>query len=126
MLRKSNTALFYMEVIIVLVTLAEAKDYLRVDTADEDTVIGTLLTTAERLCCDVARLTDGQWYVINSEMNESVFYTSEELARIRELMKVAVLYAVAYTYEHREKADYHDLALTLRSLLFAVREGAVG
>ena len=42
-----------------------------------------------------------------------------------EVLKVAVLYALGYMFEHREKADYHELTLTLRSLLFAIREGVV-
>lgn len=49
----------------------------------------------------------------------------EEQAAVRETMKVAVLYAVGYMFEHREEADHHALVLTLRSILFAVREGAV-
>ena len=49
----------------------------------------------------------------------------DELDRVREIMKVAILYAAAYLFEHREKADHHALLLTLRSLLFAVREGVV-
>ena len=36
---------------------------------------------------------------------------------------IAILYAFGYLYEHREEADHHALLLTLRSLLFAVREG---
>lgn len=32
-------------------------------------------------------------------------------------------YALGYLYEHREEADHHALTLTLRSVLFAVREG---
>lgn len=38
-------------------------------------------------------------------------------------MKAAVLYALGYLYEHREEADHHSLVLTLRSLLFSIREG---
>lgn len=37
-------------------------------------------------------------------------------------MKVANLYAVAYLYEHREEADHKELMLSLRDLLFGVRE----
>ena len=37
---------------------------------------------------------------------------------------VGILYAVAYLYEHREEADHHELTLTLRSLLFGIREAA--
>ena len=40
-------------------------------------------------------------------------------------MKVAILYALGYLFEHREDADHHDLALTLRSLLFGIREGVI-
>ena len=47
------------------------------------------------------------------------------LLPIRETMKVAILYALGYLFEHREEADHHDLVLTLRSILFAIREGVV-
>jgi hypothetical protein len=40
-------------------------------------------------------------------------------------MRVAILYALGYLFEHREDADHHDLTLTLRSLLFSLREGVV-
>ena len=104
---------------MALVTLEEAKGYLRVDSADEDAVTGTLLSAAERLCADVARLSDEKWAEVNSDMED------ESLAPVRETMKVAVLYALGYLFEHREEADHHKLTLTLRSILFAVREGVV-
>ena len=104
---------------MALVTLTEAKKYLRVDTADEDAMIGTLLATAGRLCADVARLSDKEWEDVNSDLEDS------SLTPIRETMKVAILYTVAYLFEHREEADHHDLTLTLRSILFAIREGVV-
>ena len=109
----------------MLVSLAEAKQYLRVDTADEDAVISGLLASAQRLCVDVARLTEDQWADINSDKTRSDRYTTAELTAARETMRVAVLYAVAYLFEHREDADHHQLTLTLRSLLFALREGVV-
>ena len=40
------------------------------------------------------------------------------------ILAEAILYAVAYLYEHREEADHHELTLTLRSLLFGIREAA--
>jgi hypothetical protein len=40
-------------------------------------------------------------------------------------MRVAILYALGYLFEHREEADHHGLTLTLRSLLFGLREGVV-
>ena len=104
---------------MALVTPEEAKGYLRVDTADEDAMIGTLLSAAERLCTDVARLTDEEWEDLNSDAEDA------SLTPIRETMKVAILYALGYLFEHREEADHHALTLTLRSILFAIREGVV-
>lgn len=109
----------------MLVSLTEAKQYLRVDTEDEDAVIGGILTSATRLCVDVARLTEEQWSDINSDKSRSERYTAAELTAARETMRVAVLYAVGYLNEHREEADHHALTLTLRSLLFALREGVL-
>ena len=110
---------------MALITLEEAKGYLRVDTADEDALTGILLSSAERICADVARLTEEQWADIDSDKVRSVRYTDAELRAVREIMKVAILYALGYLFEHREEADHHELVLTLRSLLFAVREGVV-
>ena len=80
--------------------------------------------SASRLCIDIARLTDDQWEVIDSDTASSDEYTEAELSAIRETMKVAILYTCAYLFEHREEADHHALTMTLRSLLFAIREGA--
>ena len=89
-----------------MVTVDEAKNYLRIDIDEEDSLIRTLLNTAVQLCLDVARC----------EREE--FETSD-------LSKAAVLYTLAYLYEHREDADHHELTLTLRSLLFPLREGVI-
>ena len=104
---------------MALVSLNDAKEYLRVDTEDEDATIGVLLSSAGRLCADVARLTDEQWEAANSDTEDA------SLTPVRETMKVAVLYALGYLFEHREDADHHDLTLTLRSLLFGIREEVV-
>lgn len=104
---------------MALISLNEAKGYLRVDTADEDAMIGILLSAAERLCADVARLTSEQWEAVSSDTEDA------SLTPIRETMKVAILYALGYLFEHREEADHHELTLTLRSILFAIREGVV-
>ena len=104
---------------MALVSLNDAKEYLRVDTEDEDATIGVLLSSAGRLCADVARLTEEQWEAVNSDTEDA------SLTPVRETMKVAILYALGYLFEHREEADHHDLTLTLRSILFAVREGVV-
>ena len=104
---------------MALVSFNDAKEYLRVDTEDEDATIGVLLSSAGRLCADVARLTDEQWEAVNSDTEDA------SLTPVRETMKVAILYALGYLFEHREEADHHDLTLTLRSILFAIREGVV-
>ena len=107
-----------------LVTLADAKTYLRVDHTDEDALIGTLLTSAMNLCVDVARISEEQWADIISDKEYSKYYSRTEMNHIRSLMRIAVLYALAYLYEHREEADHKALTLTLRSILFSVREAA--
>lgn len=88
----------------MIVTVKEMKDYLRVDHEDDDRLLSDLIEQGQQLCMDVARIAD-----------EDVF---EETAGAR----IAVMYAVAYLYEHREEADHHQLVLGLRSLLFGVRE----
>ena len=119
---------------MALVSLEEARQYLRVDSHDDDAVIGVLLESAGSLCADVARLSSQQWRAISSVETmedgtvlptDTDLYTEEELAQLRPVIRVAVLYALGYLYEHREEADHHGLNLTLRSLLFAVREGVV-
>ena len=88
-----------------MLTLEEAKNYLRVDYADDDTLITGLIATAQKLCMDVARMDDADQ-----------FSTSGENAH------TAMLYTVAYLYEHREEADHRTLMLTLRALLFGIRK----
>lgn len=86
------------------VTVDEMKNYLRVDFEDDDALIGDLIRQGKQICMDVARITD-----------EDEF---EDLQGT----KIAVQYAAAYLYEHREEADHHQLVMNLRSLLFGVRK----
>ena len=51
---------------MALIPLFEAKTYLRVDSGDEDALIGILLSSAEQMCKDVGRLTDDQWEAVNA------------------------------------------------------------
>lgn len=90
----------------VLVTLEEMKGYLRVDYDEDDALIENMVGAAEKVCMDVARIDD-----------------EGEFARV-ENAKISVMYAAAYLYEHREEADHHALALTLRALLFSSRKEA--
>lgn len=107
------------------ISLEEAKQYLRIDSADEDDTISLLLTAAESLCREVARLTDEEWDAVCAEKEdeEKGVEPSVVLKRNRSLLRIAILYTVAYLFEHREEADHHDLVLTLRNILFSIREG---
>ena len=117
-----------------IVTLDTAKAYLRVDSADEDAIIGILLKSAEQMAMNVARLSQDDWETIqkvttDDDGNILTIHTRKlklaEIIQMRELLRVAILYAVGYLYEHREEADHHGLVLTLRNLLFAIREGVL-
>lgn len=105
---------------MALITLEEAKEYLRVDTDADDALIGSLLLSAGRLCADVARLSDEEWAAVEADDSGN---DSPEVISLRASLRVAVYFTLAYLYEHREEADHHGLLLTLRSLLFSVREG---
>lgn len=90
-----------------MVTLQEAKNYLRVDHSEDDKLIQELLLTAKKLCMDVGR------------MSEEDFSVNEDTVR------TAMLFALGYLYENRSNSDYHKLTLNLRSILFAQREGVI-
>ena len=86
----------------LLVSLKEAKKYLRVDHDDDDTIIRKLIRTAEAIC-------------------EGTLRKPVEPIPIN---KVAVLFAVAYLYEHRENTDMDELTRMLRYILATEREVA--
>ena len=88
------------------VALEEMKNYLRVDFDDDDALIESMVRASEKICMDVARMDSAE-----------EFYDVENA-------KVAVLYAAAYLYEHREEADHHAMMLTLRALLSGSRKEA--
>lgn len=85
-----------------MIDLEEMKAYLRVDGDEEDGLIEKLMETAECLSKDVAR---------DDNLNTAS-------------MRMAILYATAYLYEHREEADHNELLLSLRALLMGERKAA--
>ena len=90
-----------------MITLKEAKNYLRVDYEEDDKLIQNLLFTSKQLVMDVGR------------MDES------ELAENENTVRTAMLFALGYLYENRSSPDYQKLTLNLRSILFAQREGVM-
>lgn len=88
----------------MVVTLEEIKQYVRIDGADEDELLLALSGTSESLCCGILRRS----FESDTEISEPV--------------RTAVLYGVSYLYENREQADFKDLTLTLKYLLFGQRD----
>ena len=89
----------------MIVSLAEAKKYLRVDYDDEDALIRKFIRTGSMLVRDTLRI-------------------SEEDFQPNATVRVAVLFAVAYLFEHREDADMDELTRSLRYMLSTEREAA--
>lgn len=88
----------------MLVSLEEMKKYLRVDYDDDDRLIEELIKSSICLCMNIARID-----------NETVFEQEK-------CSKIAVLYAVAYLYEHRENANHKQLVNSLKTLLSSMRK----
>ncbi|AGU72918.1 head-tail connector protein [Streptococcus constellatus subsp. pharyngis] len=82
-----------------MITLEEAKLYLKVENDEEDFLIEQLIATSQQLCEDILRQSS----------------TSE-------VLKTAILYGVAFLYEHREEANHKELKETLYHLLLADRK----
>ena len=111
-----------------MITLDEAKNYLRVDSCMEDNLILSLLSAAEKLTTSVSRITEDEWEQLCDESIQKMTFRDTELSfgeirQMRGLLRASVYYSLGYLYEHREEADYHDLVMTLRNLLSSVREG---
>ena len=88
------------------ITLDEMKKYLRVDYTDDDSLIEKLMQEGRNRCLDILR------------MDQKATVNTDSISNF----DMALMYCVAYTYEHREDCDYKSLNQTLRGLLFADRE----
>ena len=88
----------------MIISLEEMKNYLRIDFDDDDALLENLILSSERLCMDIARI------------------KSRYVFEKKDTAKIAVMYAVAYQYEHREDCDHHALTMSLRSLLSGIRK----
>ena len=88
----------------MIVTVEEMKNYLRVDSSDDDKLLENIIAAAEKQCMDIVR-------------TES----EEEFSKLTNA-RISVMFATAYFYEHREEANHNAMNLTLRALLFGDRE----
>ena len=104
-MKDSGAVLLWEETMTI--TLAETKTYLRVDYTDDDSLIQGLIDSAIDICADVSRHT-----------------VEEYIAATDEKTHIALLYTVAYLYEHREEADHKKLKLDLWSILEGYRKAA--
>ena len=82
----------------MIVTLEEIKTFLRVDYTDEDQLLISILEMAHKLCMDILRAKTEKEFIRNKSS------------------KLAVMYAAAYLYEHREEADHNALCLNIRAM----------
>lgn len=85
----------------MLVTLEEAKEYLKVEYEEEDRLVLTFLTTAEGLVEDILR---------TSPQTEDA------------VVRTAVLYAVGVLFENRGTPEAADLVPVLKNLLSGRRK----
>lgn len=88
----------------MIITLEEAKLYLRVDTDDENALITSYLLAAQDLSEGILR------------------FPLSEFATVPGPVKQAVLYIVAQFYELRESVEIAVLIDTVKRLLFAYRK----
>lgn len=93
---------------MAVISIDEAKAYLRVDSGDEETLIIQLMESAEKLTLDAARLSEEDLNNAEKDVEADV--------------RIGTYYALGYLFEHREEADHRKLTNDLRCLLFGSRE----
>ena len=89
-----------------MVSLDECKNYLKVDTDDDDTLIEILMDASIRIVKDMLRVEDFKSFK----------------KKEKDQIKTAIFYTLHFLYDERGNANHKDLMLTLRSLLFNLRE----
>ena len=87
----------------MVITLEEAKLYLRVDGDEEDTLITNFIKASEDICESVLRFALSTFEVVP------------------EVVKQAILFSTSQFYEQRESLDMTVLIETVKRLLFAYR-----
>ena len=87
----------------MIVSLEEAKLFLRVDGDEENTLIANFIITAEDICEGILR------------------FPLSEFTIVPETVKQAVFYVVANMYEKRENFEVKEVLETMTRLLFSYR-----
>lgn len=87
----------------MVISLEEAKLYLRVDGNEEDTLITNFILAAEEICEGILR------------------FPLTDFTESPETVKQAVLFSVANMYEQRETFEVKTVIETMTRLLFAYR-----
>ncbi|MEL7608852.1 MAG: head-tail connector protein [Bacillota bacterium] len=90
----------------MFVTLEKTKEWLRVESNDEDALIERFITTAEDIVGGILR------------------FPLSEFEEVPETVEQAVCFAVSVMFEQRESLDIVALMATLRGMMFAYRKDA--
>lgn len=90
----------------MFVTLEKTKEWLRIESNDEDALIESFITAAEDIVGGVLR------------------FPLSEFEELPEVVEQAVCFAVSVLFEQRESLDIAALMNTLRGMLFAYRKDA--
>lgn len=88
----------------MIVTLEKTKEWLRVESGDEDALIESFITAAEDIVGGILR------------------FPLSEFEHVPETVKQAIYYAVSVMFEQRESLDIVALMNTLRGMLFVYRK----
>ena len=88
----------------MIVSLEDAKLYLRVDGDEENTLITSFINAAEEMCEEIIR------------------FPLTDFTEMPEVLRQAVLYAVANMYEQRENIDMKNIHDVMTRLLFSHRK----
>lgn len=90
----------------MFVTLEKTKEWLRVESNDEDALIERFIVAAEDIVCGVLR------------------FPLSEFEEVPEAVEQAVCFAVSVMFEQRESLDITGLLSVLRAMLFSYRKDA--
>jgi uncharacterized phage protein (predicted DNA packaging) len=89
-----------VEVTALLVSLEEAKVYLKIEYDEEDDLLLSLIASAEDLCTTILR----------KDLPED------------DTVRVAILYAVSYLFDSRDETNMTELVGMLKAILSGKRE----